>query len=29
MGATNPAEALAGTIRADLANSIDEKRCPR
>ncbi|MFT5161926.1 MAG: nucleoside-diphosphate kinase [Alteromonadaceae bacterium] len=24
MGATNPAEALAGTIRADLADSIDE-----
>jgi len=24
MGATNPAEALAGTIRADLAQSIDE-----
>ncbi|MFT7006372.1 MAG: nucleoside-diphosphate kinase [Colwellia sp.] len=24
MGATNPAEALAGTIRADLAESIDE-----
>ncbi len=24
MGATNPAEALAGTLRADYANSIDE-----
>ena len=24
LGATNPAEALAGTIRADLADSIDE-----
>ena len=24
MGATNPAEAAAGTIRADFANSIDE-----
>ena len=24
MGATNPAEAEAGTIRADFANSIDE-----
>jgi nucleoside-diphosphate kinase len=24
MGATNPSEALAGTIRADLADSIDE-----
>jgi nucleoside-diphosphate kinase len=27
MGATNPAEALAGTLRADYANSIDENAC--
>ena len=27
MGATNPAEAAAGTIRADFANSIDENAC--
>lgn len=27
MGATNPAEAAAGTIRADFASSIDENAC--
>ncbi|RLA09116.1 MAG: nucleoside-diphosphate kinase [Gammaproteobacteria bacterium] len=27
MGATNPAEAAAGTIRADFATSIDENAC--
>jgi len=27
MGATNPAEALAGTLRADYAESIDENAC--
>ena len=27
MGATNPAEAAPGTIRADFANSIDENAC--
>ena len=27
MGATNPAEALAGTLRADYADSIDENAC--
>lgn len=27
MGATNPAEAAAGTIRADFADSIDENAC--
>ncbi|WP_371376399.1 nucleoside-diphosphate kinase [Thalassotalea aquiviva] len=27
MGATNPAEALAGTLRHDFANSIDENAC--
>jgi nucleoside-diphosphate kinase len=27
MGATNPAEAAAGTIRADFAKSIDENAC--
>jgi len=27
MGATNPAEAARGTLRADFANSIDENAC--
>jgi len=27
MGATNPAEAAAGTVRADFASSIDENAC--
>jgi len=27
MGATNPSEALAGTLRADYADSIDENAC--
>ena len=27
MGATNPADALAGTLRADYAASIDENAC--
>jgi len=27
MGATNPAEAAPGTIRADFASSIDENAC--
>lgn len=27
MGATNPADALAGTLRADYATSIDENAC--